>query len=271
MAKLVWNEPDKKLFESGLDRGVLYLQGPSVNWPGVAWNGLISVNKTSGRAITPVHFDAQVVSNTVSMGAFSGSLTAMTYPDEFATYEGDLELRSGVYLTDQMPKVFCLSYRTLIGDGILGVEAGYKLHIVYNLMAVPQDKEYTTHSENPEAMELSWDLAAVPPSALGHRPTAHIILDSTRINSSLLRTVETIIYGDAAMPAYLPPFEELMSILTAFFALTIVDNGDGTWDAIVHPDYEGEYIEFLPDDEFRIDNANAIYIDAETYEISDSL
>lgn len=271
MTKLTWGEALDRRFESGLDRGVLYLQGSSFNWPGVAWNGLISVNKTSGKTITPVNFDSQVISNVVSMGAFAGTLTAITYPDEFSTYEGEYQIRTGIYLTDQYPKVFCLSYRTLVGDAVAGQEAGYKINIIYNLLAVPADRGYTTISDSPDATEFSWNLAAVPPDALGHRPTAHIILDSTRMSRTLLNAVEDMLYGTSSVDAYLPPFEDLMDLLMKFFALTIVDNEDGTWTAIENPDFEGEFITFLPDEEFIINNANAIYIDSEMYELSDSI
>jgi hypothetical protein len=218
-----------------------------------------------------VNFDAQVISNTVSVGAFAGTLTAITYPDEFSAYEGELEIRSGVYLTDQMPKVFCLAYRTLVGDGVQGQEAGYKIHIIYNLMAVPQDKLHATLNDSPESAEFSWDLAAVPPDALGHRPTAHIILDSTKMNSSMMTEIEKTLYGSVFNNAYLPPFDEFMDLVTAFLPLTITDHGDGTWSATEHPDYEGEYITMVDDDEFIIDNANAEYLDADTYEITDSI
>lgn len=192
MTKLRWDQVGERLYEAGVNRGVLYLADDR----GVSWNGLISVEEDmSDDSSEPVYFDGVKVNDAASTGDFSATLSALTYPDEFEEYEGVVELSDGVFVYDQDAKLFGLSYRTLIGNDSEGVDHGYKIHLVYNLTAVPGNKAYGTLSETPSPSQFTWELTGVPMRVSGHRPTAHVMLDSRFLNDDMLHAIENILYG----------------------------------------------------------------------------
>lgn len=225
MTQLVWDKIGDRRFESGLDKGVLYLSDGRI----VPWNGLTQVVEKKGTEISPTHYDGQKIQDRVVLGDFEATLKAITYPEEFVEVEGLAKVRRGVYLGDQAPKVFDLCYRTLIGDDQAGEQAGYKLHIVYNLTAVPADKTYATLSLDPSLVEFEWNLTAVPDDAVGFRPTAHIILDSRELDPWLLEDLELKLYGGPFSVPDLPPLPELVSFMDGWYRWKVTDNGDGTY------------------------------------------
>lgn len=193
MAKLTWDQAGERLYEIGLDRGVLYFDDDN---NGVAWNGLVSIDEdTSDSDSSPVYFDGMKVNDNPSFGDYSATLTAFTYPDEFLEFEGIVSLGGGLYVDGQVAKQFGLSYRTLIGNDIEGSKLGYKVHLVYNLTAIPDPTTFETLSDSLSASNLSWKISAVPEPATGHRATAHVILDSRLLPPDLLETIEGILYG----------------------------------------------------------------------------
>lgn len=262
MATITWDEPEARRYESGIDRGVLYL----TDGFGVAWNGLISMEEESELDVTPIHFDGFKVNDFVTLGSFAGTLTAYTYPDEFFSYEGFAQVRNGILLADQPLKTFALSYRTMVGNSVDGQAASYKIHIVYNLTAIPSGKSYDTISDDPEAVEFEWELTAVPNEITGFRQTAHMIIDSRIVDQALLKDIEDSLYGTENTHPKLIGIEDLVGFLDGWFRLQIVDHGDGTWSAIEKID--GDYIHMLSADEFEIVNANAGYLDSDTYKIT---
>lgn len=193
MSKVAWNKPGERRYETGVDRGVLYLADGS----GVPWNGLTSVDEDlSDVATTPYFFDGIKYMDTRYPGDYSGSLKAYTYPDEFLPFDGYAELNNGVLLGHQpVYDRFGLSYRTLIGNDVDGLSKGYKIHILYNLVATPDNRSYPTVSNQPSPEEFSWKLTGVPEAIPGYRPTVHIILDTTKLNPFLIADVERILYG----------------------------------------------------------------------------
>lgn len=207
MTAIVWDQVGDKAFEGGADRGVLYFPDGG----GVAWNGLISVTTSVKTTVEPVYVDGVLVSQALTVGDFVGVLKAYTYPDEFLEYEGLLEEELGVYLTGQGPKSFHLAYRTQIGNDIEGTEAAYKIHILWNLIAVPTDRVYETLSASPNAIEFEWDLTATPEVALNVRPTAYLIVDSRKITSGVLTNLEELLYGTASTSPTLPSLQTLLS------------------------------------------------------------
>lgn len=211
MTALVWDQPGQKVYESGVSEGVLYLSDRS----GVPWNGLTSVEERfTGGAATPLYFEGQKYNEILSVSDFSASLKAYTYPDEFLRYEGLQEPETGFYVTAQTPERFGLSYKTKIGND-LNASAGYKLHILCNLSAVPSNKAFKTNSTDISLIEFEWVLSAVPARIPGFRATAHLIVDSTRISSELLQDIEDILHGTDSTEAYLPDFVELVNLATA--------------------------------------------------------
>lgn len=211
MTVLTWDQPGQKVYESGVSQGVLYLADRS----GVPWNGLTSVEERfTGGSATPLYFEGQKYNEIMSVSDFSASLKAYTYPDEFMEFEGLQQPEPGFYVTAQDPKRFGLSYKTLIGND-LSASAGYKLHILCNLSAVPSNKAYKSNSTDVSLIEFEWTISSIPARISGFRPTSHLILDSTKIDAELLQSIEDILHGTISSNAFLPDFTDLVNLATA--------------------------------------------------------
>jgi hypothetical protein len=262
--RIVWDKVGDRKFESGLDRGVLYLSDGSA----VAWNGLTSVIEAFDRETSPVYYDGMKINDLIVLGDFSASMKAVTYPDEFLEFEGLGEARNGVFLADQPSKSFGLCYRTQIGNDLEGPVTGYKIHILYNVTAIPHEKTYASFGEDPSLVEFEWDITAVPEEIPGFRPTAHIIINSTDLDPWLLEEVEEFLYGSSFAEASLIPMADLMTYIKNWYRVKIIDNGDGTWTATT---VRNGFISFLAADVFQIANVNAVYLDENTFEISDTI
>jgi len=197
MTKLIWDKIEGRIYETGVDHGVLYIpSAPGRYDNGVAWNGLISVTEEFGDDKSkPNYFDGVKYLDSYVNGDFSAILVAFTYPDEFLEFEGMGHLGNGFLVDDQTPKVFGLSYRTLIGSELEGTDKGYKIHLLYNLTAVPSSLSYETRGDSIEAIDFSWKIDSVPENVSNYRPTAHAILDSRYLQSDLLEIIENILYG----------------------------------------------------------------------------
>lgn len=192
MAPLVWDKVGERLYEAGLDRGVLYKEDST----GVAWNGLRSVDETLDNITAePRIFDGIKYLDEPAVGDFAATLSAFTYPDEFLEYEGVVSMGDGLFVGDQQPKRFGLTYRTRVGSDVEGTEHGYKIHIIYNLTAVPSAVDFSTMTQTIEPADFSWEISAVPEMVPGFRPTAHFILDSRFLPGDILATIEDILYG----------------------------------------------------------------------------
>lgn len=217
MAKLVWDKIGERLYETGIEQGVLYLKDSSGEYPeGVAWNGLISISESpSGAEANPQYADNIKYLNLMSAEEFGASVEAFTYPTEFALCDGSVQPTTapGVKITQQPRRGFGLVYKTKVGSDTLGEDHGYKLHLVYDAMAAPTDKSYTTVSDSPEAMTFSWDLTTTPVPVSGFKPTAHLVVDSTKTAPAKLITLEKQLFGDTAS-AHLPLPDEVITILT---------------------------------------------------------
>lgn len=261
MTTLQWDQVGERTFETGVDRGVLYLP----NVPGVAWNGLSSFSeKSSGNEPNGLYFDGVKYADTTNSQEFAGTLKAFTYPDEFLECEGIYEDVDGFFVTGQQPSRFGLSYRTLTGDDEDGV-SGYKIHILYNLLAIPAGKAYQSASPSFEPVVFEWSLTAIPEAIAGFRPTAHFILDSRTMSPELLQDLENSLYGDGISEPNLPSASTLVSFISDWVLIRITDHGDGTWTA-----EGGDNLVYLTDaTSFAINQANARYLDGDTYVISD--
>lgn len=265
MPQLEWNTVGDRVYESGLDKGVLYLPDGSA----VPWNGLTAVIERFNREVSPVYYDGMKISEHVIIGEFAATMKALTYPDEFVEIEGLGVKRPGVFYGDQSPKTFGLCYRTQIGEEIEGDEVGYKIHIIYNLIAVPKEKSYGTVNASPSIMEFEWDITAIPEEVDGFHPTAHIVLDSRKIDPWLLEDLEAQLYGNMTNNAVLIAMPELVSMINNWYRVKITDHGDGTWSATSMRD---GFISFTDSEStlFQIVQINAVYVDENTYIISDT-
>ena len=261
MTAITWNNVGDRQYEAGLDRGVLFFPEGG----GVAWNGLISLEQQISTSVEPTYFDGIKVNDIVFIGDFSAKLTAYTYPDEFLRFEGTLLDQSGVLVTGQPPERFHLCYRTKVGNDV-NPEAGYKIHILWNLSAVPSEREHATLSEDVEPIEFEWEVTAVPEFIDAFRPTAYIILDTGKIDPYLVADIEEVLYGTDVSDPILPSMKGLSTFIRKWNRLVIIDNGDGTWTAT--SDNPETPITMLDSTTFEIETDSAEYLDADTYEIS---
>lgn len=200
--RLVWDQTGKKTYETGVDRGVLYpIQTGGLYNKGVAWNGLSAVTESpSGAEATAIYADNIKYLNLMSAEEFGATVEAYTYPDEFAECDGSASIATGVYAGQQNRKIFGLCYRTVYGNDVDGNDYGYKLHLIYGCQASPSEKGYSTINDSPEAITFSWELTTTPVNVTGYKPTACIIIDSTKADPTKLAALEEILYGKDGSP-----------------------------------------------------------------------
>lgn len=215
MSKLVWDQSGKRLYETGVDHGVLYpIQTGGVYSKGVAWNGLTAVTESpSGADVNDIYADNMKYLGLVGTEKFGATVEAYTYPDEFAECDGSVELVKGATIGQQNRKVFGMVYRTVIGNDVDGNEHGYKLHLIYGATAAPSEKAYNTINEDPEAITFSWELSTTPVNVTGHKPTASLTIDSTKADPTKLAELEKILFGDTETEPRLPLPDEIAQLL----------------------------------------------------------
>jgi hypothetical protein len=215
--KLVWDQTNERLYETGVKMGVVYPQATGGTYPmGVAWNGLTTVTESpSGAEATALYADDIKYLNLMSAEEFAATIEAYTYPDEFAECDGSAELAKGVAIGQQKRKAFGLCYRTVLGNDVDGNDYGYKLHIIYGAMAAPSEKAYATINDSPEAITFSWELSTTPVSVDGFKPTASITIDSTKADPTKLEALEKILYGSEEAEARLPLPNEIATLMAA--------------------------------------------------------
>lgn len=211
---IVWDESGKRFYETGVEKGVLYPAEGGAYPKGVAWNGLINVaEKPSGAEPSPLYADNIKYLNLMSNEDFGASVEAYYYPDEFAACDGSAELVPGVSVGQQTRKKFGMSYVTKLGNDEDGTDHGYKIHLIYGCLAAPSEKAYGTVNESPEAITFSWELSTTPVAVPGMKPTACIVIDSTKVDAEKLKALEDALYGTAEKEAYLPLPAELATLL----------------------------------------------------------
>lgn len=222
---LSWDETGDRLYETGVDHGVLYLIDQNGDYStGVAWNGLSTVTETpSGAEATNIYADNIKYLELRSLEEFGGTIEAYTYPDEFAECDGSVALLSGLYAGQQPRKPFGFSFRSKIGNDIDKEEHGYKLHLIYGAMASPSERSYATINDSPEAITFSWEFTTTPVTLAGHKPVSCLTIDSTKVDSTKLKALEDKLYGVsttsgtnpvAGSAAYLPLPAEVISTLS---------------------------------------------------------
>lgn len=213
--KLSWDNSGERLYETGVKNGVLYVQNAGKYPKGVAWNGLTAVTESpSGAEATPLYADDIKYLELTSEEEFGGTIEAYTYPDEFAECDGSAELVKGVKISQQKRKSFGLAYRTTIGNDEDGNDHGYKLHLVYGCKAAPSEKAYATINDSPEAITFSWEFTTTPVAVAGHKPTAHIEIDSTKADPTCLAALEAKLFGTETDEPQLPLPDEVKTLMT---------------------------------------------------------
>lgn len=209
MAVLTWDQTGEKLYETGVQKGVLYPMDGAVYGKGVAWNGLTAVNETpSGAESTKLYADDIKYLDIRSAEEFGATIEAYSSPEEFDACDGTAELAAGVNIGQQNRKGFGFCYRSTIGNDTEYNNYGYKLHIIYGLTASPSERSYSTVNDSPEAATLSWEVSSTPVNVAGFKPTSIITINSKKINAEALKEIEDALYGTAeAEPKILLPDE----------------------------------------------------------------
>ena len=214
MSKLKWDQIGERLYETGVDRGVVYPQDAGKYPAGAAWNGLTNVTLTpSGAEPTPLYANNHKYLNLMSVEELGGTIEAYTYPDEFAACNGESTLATGVRIGQQKRTAFGLCFRSLIGNDSDGTSYGYKIHIVYGALAAPSENANATVNDSPEAKTMSWEFTTTPVEIEGFEPAASIEIDSTAVEKAKLTALEAILYGTEEKEAYLPLPDEIAKLL----------------------------------------------------------
>lgn len=212
---LVWDQTGEKFYETGVKNGVLYVQHTDGSYPkGVAWNGLTAVTESpSGAEKTPLYADDTKYLNLMSAEEFGATIEAYTYPDEFAQCDGSAEIAEGVTIGQQARKTFGMAYKTTLGNDVSNNDYGYKLHIIYGALASPSEKGYSTINDSPEAITFSWEVTTTPVNVTGKKPTASLVIDSTKANPEKLAALEKILFGSTEANARLPLPDEIATLM----------------------------------------------------------
>ena len=215
--KIKWDQTGEKLFETGIDRGVFYpIEDSGKYTNGEAWNGLTAFEESkSGGEPTAVYANNKKYVELSSNEEYGGTIKAYTYPDGFDACQGFVELEDGVVVTQQTHKRFGFTYRTLLGNDLKDIDLGYKIHLVYNAFAKPASMSSTTINDNIEAKEMSWEITttAAEVNKAGIKPTAHIVIDSTKCDPAKLTKIENLLYGSGGTEAKLPTVDEIIALL----------------------------------------------------------
>lgn len=215
MSKIKWDQTGERYYETGVSKGVLYPYANNAYANGVAWNGLINVSESpEGAEATPLYADNIKYLNLMSAEEFKATIEAYTYPDEFAACNGEASLEQGVSIGQQKRSQFGLSYQTKIGNDV-DSELGYKIHLVYGALAAPSEKAYATVNDSPEAITFSWEISTTPVEVPGFKPTASLVIDSTKVDPTKLAEFEKKLYGDETNEATLPLPSEVATLFHA--------------------------------------------------------
>lgn len=215
MPKLTWDQNGTRVYETGTDRGVLYLQGDDgVLQTGVAWNGLTKVSEApEGAEETALYADNIKYLSLYSAENFKGTIEAYTYPDEFAVADGSAEIAKGVVIGQQTRRPFGLVYRTVKGNDVQENDYGYKIHIVYNAKVSPSSRDFETVNDTPGAVTFSWAFTTTPVQVEGFKPSATFVVDSTVVDPTKLKALEDMLYGTEEAEPKMPTPEELIAML----------------------------------------------------------
>lgn len=219
MSKLVWDADAKRLYETGVSQGVLYLRSDAGAYDtGYAWNGLTGVTESpSGAEPTDLYADNIKYLTMRSAETLGGTITAYTYPDEFMACDGSAEPTTGVTIGQQARRSFGLSYKTVLGNDVSGNDYGYKLHLLYGCTASPSERAYQTINDSPEAIEFSWEFTTTPVAVTGFKPTSLITIDSTNFTETdaktRLQALEDALYGTTDAEPHLPTPDEVITML----------------------------------------------------------
>lgn len=216
MPKLAWDTIDTRLYEAGIDRGVIRSKSGLI----FAWSGLVAVNeKDEEGVVTNVFFDGKKVISYKSRGVYEATITGYQLPSQFDTQhrilgravreiQGVDEVRPGFYLTSQTKREFDFSYRSMIPG------EGYKIHFVWNATIQEESSGATTLDDGSSIETFTWTVTTTPMSETqGPLASSHFVVDGRKISPILLSNFEDYFYGK---PAYFPHFPSQIELAEFF-------------------------------------------------------
>ena len=217
MAKLVWDDAGKHLYETGVKMGVFYPLTAGTYPKGYVWNGLSTVTESpSGAEANDQYADDIKYISIRSAEEFGATIECFTFPDEFMACDGLGTLAEGVTVGQQSRKPFGFCYRTVLGNDTELNDYGYKLHLIYNATASPSEKEYSSINDSPEAIAFSYEITTTPINVTGLKPTAKVEVDSTKVSVTGLAALEKVLYGEEGVggsDARLPLPDEVKTLV----------------------------------------------------------
>lgn len=255
MTSLVWDNPGKRSYEIGVDRGVFYPGGGV----GVPWNGLIAVEEApSGAEVVENYFDGRKFRARRGGESFAARIEAFTYPPEFEEYDGHINFRG-----QQSRKPFNLSYRVRTGNDITD-DASYKIHLVYNATVSPASRNYESVARGSDVVRLEWDLTTKPEILPTGERSAHLIVDQSIAYPWAIEALEDMLYGTESAPPHFPDMLEVIELFEEASILRITDHGDGTFTA-EGPD---SVVTDLGGGRWKIEWPSVVQIDTHRYRVS---
>lgn len=209
--KLVWGKPADVIYETGVEKGVLYLDGKAY-----AWNGLTSVDEApAGAEPNKKYADNGQYITLMSAETYGLTINAYTYPKEFGVCNGEKELAPGVAIGQQIRKGFAFSYETLIGNAEEQTDYGSKIHIVYGCLASPSATTRETVNDTPEAAIMSWEVSTTPVQVKNAKATATVVVDSTKVTEGSFKKIQDALYGTDTEAARLLLPDEILALIQA--------------------------------------------------------
>jgi hypothetical protein len=226
VTRLAWGAIGERFYETGVDRGVLFVDDN----PGVAWNGIVSVDENpSGGVARPYYLDGVKYLNQPGREEFEFTIEALYSPQEFDVCDGAAAYQTGVFVMQQRRKSFNFSYRSAIGNDIEFQRHGYKIHLIYNALAKPTSNKHATEDDGLTVTALNWQCTTKPIVIPGFMRSAHIVVDSTLVPAFVLSGLEDILYGTDSTDGRMPTPTEIAELFNDTSAFTVTDNGDGSF------------------------------------------
>lgn len=215
MAKIVFDQSGERFYETGVKNGVLFVQNENGEYGnGVAWNGLTAITESpSGAEATPLYADDIKYVELTSAEEFGATIEAYTYPEEFEACDGSASLVEGITIGQQDRVAFGLCYKTVLGNDVRGNDLGYKIHLIYGAKAAPSERAFQTINDSPEAITFSWEITTTPVNVTGFKPTANLVIDSTKVDPDKLALLEAKLFGSESEEPTLPLPDEIVALM----------------------------------------------------------
>jgi hypothetical protein len=211
MAILTWNNSGERYFETGIEKGVLYIDDiPAKIWPGLT---SVTINPLGGE-VESNYFDGIKYQNIVSKQEFSCVIKAYSFPYEFNRCLGIKQIEhEGLNASQQTQEFFNVSYQTKIGNDTSGINKGYKLHLIYNAIPTISDNTFDSISNKITATPFSINVSTINPLISGSPVSSYRVIDSTKYSEEIMTQITDILYGTENMDARFPTPFELLTIL----------------------------------------------------------